>query len=120
MSLGGPDTGGDYAGPAWVGGVCPTCGRTATDQPGSPCEDCGASGDGREPLVRRPDHVCTFCGHEVSSLRTGFQRVQGWTRPRAAGGANQITGRELLPEYACDRCIGRLRDGLSPGQASLV
>lgn len=121
MSLGGPDTGSDYGGPLWDSEKsCPNCGRTEADQPGTPCDVCGALGDGIEPRIRRVDHACSFCGREVPSLRTGYQRVQGWTKPRAAGGANQITGRELLPEYACELCVSRIRDGLSPRQATLT
>lgn len=101
---------------------CPNCGRTETDQPGSACDVCGAGDDAVEhrARARRPGFACVFCGVEVLSLRHGYQRVVGWTRPRAAGGANQITGRELRPEYACERCVDKLRQGYDPGQAALV
>lgn len=62
--------------------------------------------------------TCSFCREPVSE-NTAYQRVEGWTKPRAAGGANQITLRELQPQFCCYACMAKLRAGLDPNQSSL-
>lgn len=59
--------------------------------------------------------------HEVDPNGYGVhQRVQGWEKPRDEGGANQITLREPLPEFACFKCIEQAKRGISPAQKTLL
>lgn len=73
-----------------------------------------------EPTPTGSSRYCAFCGLDLVSTRNCFQAVEGWTRPRSAGGANQITARRLRDEYACGDCIGKLRRGIDPGQERIL
>ena len=67
--------------------------------------------------------LCTHCNAPVE-FNTGYRRVQGWARraPSSSSrrGGEDIVLREHLDEWACTRCIGLLRDGLSVEQGSLL
>lgn len=63
-------------------------------------------------------------GHDVDpDARTTYRRVQGWEHKatmESRRGGSDITLREQLNEYACPRCIGRLKDGVNPDQDTLI
>ena len=63
--------------------------------------------------------TCHFCTRGVEE-RYAYQKVVGWERERAAGGANQITLREPQGVFACDGCIRKLKAGISTDQATLI
>jgi hypothetical protein len=65
--------------------------------------------------------VCSFPGcEETINPDRDYQRVRGWTRRRDAGGANQITLREVGSEWACRWCVERARRGINAGQIELT
>lgn len=72
----------------------------------------------RIPLSRQAP--CFHCGIIIDTASTGvFQRITGWTKNRASGGANQISLAERSPSWACRGCIDRLRAGVSIDQEAL-
>lgn len=66
--------------------------------------------------------LCTYCGQGCDPANS-YRRVTGWERkslsPSRRGGAD-VYLREHLDEFACTSCVGRLRDGISPSQESLL
>lgn len=68
----------------------------------------------------RVSWICPFCEEPVKpGAKSTFQRVQGWEKPRSQGGANQITLREPLPEFAHGLCIDERKLGIHPDQGYL-
>jgi hypothetical protein len=67
---------------------------------------------------------CFYCGDPVDvQARTTYRRVTGWERKALAAtrkSGSDITLRETLDEYACPVCISLRRDGIQPGQESLL
>jgi len=66
--------------------------------------------------------ACVYCARELDPREPGtYQRVQAWGRRKRRGAsiASDLVARELLPEYACLQCVGRIRDGVDPGQLTL-
>jgi hypothetical protein len=67
---------------------------------------------------------CLHCGDLVDPLsRFTWRRVLGWERKAAAStrkSGSDIALREPRDEYACDRCISRLKRGVAPAQGSLM
>ena len=59
--------------------------------------------------VSRDGH-CVYCDEPVLSTQD-YQRVEGWERKRASGGANQVTLRTPKPEWACRSCIESAKRG---------
>jgi len=56
------------------------------------------------------DGRCVYCDEPVLSTQD-YQRVEGWERKRAGGGANQVTLRTTKPEWACRACIESAKRG---------
>jgi len=56
------------------------------------------------------DGRCVYCDEPVLSTQD-YQRVEGWERKRAGGGANQVTLRTTKPEWACQSCIESAKRG---------
>ena len=63
---------------------------------------------------------CCECGKPIHNIDDAFQRVTGFTRRRAQGGANTIYLRELGSEFMCQFCMDRRRRGLAAGQVGLL
>jgi len=53
---------------------------------------------------------CDTCREPVVEGRF-YRQVTGWEKPRAQGGANQITLREETGRVRCDRCTDRVKLG---------
>lgn len=67
---------------------------------------------------------CSFCSKPVDPFsRFTWRRVVGWERKAAAASrksGSDIALREPRDEYACDVCVGKLRNGLAPMQEGLL
>lgn len=65
---------------------------------------------------------CSLCSCEVDQANC-YRRILAWERksltPSRRGGADVVL-REHLDEVACTVCVGRLRDGVSVAQESLL
>lgn len=63
---------------------------------------------------------CRFCGERVDpeGLHT-WHRESGYVKPRARGMHGLAIKREHFDDLACDRCITRMKRGISPRQESL-
>lgn len=61
------------------------------------------------------------CGKPVL-LNQGhvFQKVEGWVKLRAKGGANAIALRKPLQTYMHETCMHFVQKGLSPGQIAMM
>lgn len=70
------------------------------------------------------DARCHYCGEPVDPLsRLTWRRVTGWERKAAASSrksGSDIALRESRDEYACDRCVARIRRGVAPTQSALM
>ena len=68
--------------------------------------------------------ACHYCGHEVEAhSRNTWRRVSGWERKASAAArrsGSDIVLREPGDEFACNACIVLLKDGIAPGQESLL
>lgn len=66
--------------------------------------------------------LCIFCQQGCDPANC-YRRIVAWEKksllPSRRGGADVVL-REHQPEFACTACMGRLRDGLSPSQESLL
>jgi hypothetical protein len=66
--------------------------------------------------------TCAFCNAPVDPANC-YRRIVAWEKksllPSRRGGADVVL-REHQPEFACTSCVGRLRDGLSVEQGSLL
>jgi hypothetical protein len=63
---------------------------------------------------------CSYCQEPVRpNSRFTWTRVQGWHRPGKAGGSDVVL-RESVDEWACPRCISRIRLGVNPDQQALM
>lgn len=63
---------------------------------------------------------CRWCNEPVDPERA-WRRESGYVKPRAIGGTNALALREQhLEDVACDRCVDRMKRGVSPGQESLA
>lgn len=64
---------------------------------------------------------CYLCGENLDpSSPDVWRRVQGWERPRRAGGTNQLVCREVIPGLlAHPECVALARAGASPDQEIL-
>jgi hypothetical protein len=60
-------------------------------------------------------HPCAYCEKDVipTARRVG-REVTGWEQVREQGGANSIIARRETGRYACERCLGMVRQGLNP------
>ena len=60
-----------------------------------------------------PKGTCELCGSEIASYQYAAYPVTGWEVQRLQGGANQIVGKQRLPNrIAHARCVeARLRRG---------
>jgi len=66
------------------------------------------------------DVLCAFCEEPVDLKSQGvLQRITGWERKRRQGGANQITLRQTLPEYAHAWCVDDRKHGIHQKQATI-
>lgn len=67
---------------------------------------------------------CFYCGEPVDSKsRFTWRRVIGWERKATAESrrsGSDIALREAVDEYACDRCVSRIKQKISPAQGSLM
>lgn len=69
---------------------------------------------------------CCYCHVELDTrLHTTYRRILGWERKSRTGsrrGGSDVVLRE--PEtptaFACEGCIGSMRDGCSPRQGALL
>jgi hypothetical protein len=88
-------------------------------KPGDAFEIHSVEGGEHAPM---PGH-CSFCKEPVDvhdQYRT-WKRDSGYTVKRYDGGTNRIAiKREHFDDLACDRCIRRLKRGISPTQETLI
>jgi hypothetical protein len=68
---------------------------------------------------------CMFCGQDVLDADHAAYRVTGWEFTRMGGGANQIRGRERVPDLiahvACVQLkLSRARAGIADDQMELA
>jgi hypothetical protein len=67
-----------------------------------------------------PMPVCQFCGNELDPRVAGtYKRVEGWVENRTAGGANAVTFRRDLGEYAHRFCVEQKRMAISVDQQTM-
>ncbi len=68
-----------------------------------------------------PMPCCVFCGQELDPRVTGtYKRVEGWMENRgASGGANAVSFRRDLGEYAHRFCVEQKRMAISVDQQSM-
>lgn len=58
---------------------------------------------------------CHFCGKQITTMSSAYNRVIGWERKREAGGTNALALREPQPEWAHSWCID-MQKAQIPGQ----
>lgn len=75
--------------------------------------------DGAAMTPAVPFALCLFCGRDIVSRRTAYQKVEGFERPRRAGGTNAVRLRTLVDVWACDRCVD-LKAAGRDGQGELL
>jgi hypothetical protein len=67
---------------------------------------------------------CALCGTGINPTASGVaQRVEAWELKATASSrksGSDIIGRQQRQEFACSRCVRRVKDGLSPGQGSMM
>jgi hypothetical protein len=67
---------------------------------------------------------CALCGTGINPTASGVaQRVVAWELKATASSrksGSDIIARHQLQEFACPRCVRRVKDGLSPGQGSMI
>lgn len=63
--------------------------------------------------------VCEFCGEPIKSVRWAWRKIIGYEKTRKQGGTNAIALRKPLDEWACDRCVDKLRNGVDPRQEGI-
>jgi len=77
-----------------------------------------------EPDAPVPDSVAVVCEACGNAIRAGrgdvyWQRVEGWERPRAAGGRNTLALRWPQQRFMCGACMAKQKSGLA-GQETLI
>lgn len=69
-----------------------------------------------DPYVYR----CSACNCLMDErVDTVWEKVEGWVKPRDAGGPNALSLRKPLGVFMCDACMSKLRAGLSVDQMVL-
>jgi hypothetical protein len=67
---------------------------------------------------------CEYCHRELNVLdATVWQWVTGWERKgrgQSRKGGSDIALRQLREKFACDQCVTRKRNGISPAQGTLA
>lgn len=58
------------------------------------------------------DIKCSICGLKVTPRAPNYRKVSGWEQVRKAGGANAITLREEVGEWAHHTCMDAEKLGL--------
>jgi hypothetical protein len=70
--------------------------------------------------------ACYFgCGTQIDpNDRNAWRRVTGWEhrglKSGARRGGSDISMREPTGEFACPKCVSRLKAGINPQQGSLM
>lgn len=63
---------------------------------------------------------CLHCGGPVRPGSRVLAEVVGYTRPRAAGGANHIIARRETGRLVCEDCSPKVQRGEPAGQGRLL
>lgn len=70
--------------------------------------------------MRASGLVCNTCQREILRAENPWQEVVGWVKHREQGGTNHVALPRPTGIYICEGCMTLLRQGLDPGQLSIV